>query len=290
MYRKDGPIPSPDGPIGGVSSAAMADVTTTGWRARAGNRGPAVVALVAMWWLSACGSGGTSSPSPVAIPAGSGEPEPPAACAALDLRMPSGDAVQLTGRWRAPDGGTYYLRQVGSCVWFTGLSVDTDAPGGLGASQWTNAFLGTLQSDFTLHGEWADLPWGRDTGVGEITWRIDFAEVDGQEGVTLGVAEATGQFGADFLVRPEAPIDLHVRLQESPNCIAVVSDDPGLTASSIQILEGILTPPPAPSHRIRTTGRRPSTPAVHPPTSWLSPRAASPHFSPQKGAPRRSTC
>ena len=30
---------------------------------------------------------------------------------------------------------------------------------------------------------------------------------------------------AEFLVRPEAPIDLHVRLQESPDCISVVSDD-----------------------------------------------------------------
>jgi len=139
--------------------------------------------------------------------------------------MPSGDAVQLTGRWRAPDGGTYYLRQVGSCVWFTGLSVDTDAPGGLGASQWTNAFLGTLQSDFTLHGEWADLPWGRDTGVGEITWRIDFAEVDGQEGVTLVVVEATGRFGAGFLVQPIGQVELHVRLQDSPDCLSVVGDD-----------------------------------------------------------------
>ena len=154
-------------------------------------RWPAVVALIALAWLSACSSSSTSSPSLAANPSGSEGPPPPAACASIDLRTPTGEGLQLTGLWRSPDGGTYYLRQAGSCVWFVGLSGDTGAPGRTGTSEWTNAFFGTLQSDFTLRGEWADLPWGRDTGVGELTWGINFADVAGQEAVTLEVTAAT---------------------------------------------------------------------------------------------------
>ncbi len=209
----------------GVWSAAMADATTSTGRAMMFRRWPAVVAFVALAWVSACNSSSTSSPSLAANPSGSEGPPPPAACASIDLRTPTGEGLQLTGLWRSPDGGTYYLRQAGSCVWFVGLSGDTGAPGRTGTSEWTNAFFGTLQSDFTLRGEWADLPWGRDTGVGELTWGINFADVAGQEAVTLEVTAATSAFGGQFLIRPEAPIDLHVRLQDSPDCLSVVTDD-----------------------------------------------------------------
>ena len=185
----------------------------------------ALVALVALAWLSACSSSSTTSPSLTANPSGSEGPPPPAACAGIDLRTPTGAGLNLTGRWRSPDAGTYYLRQSGSCVWFAGLSSGTGAPGRTGASDWTNSFLGTLHSDFTLSGEWADLPWGRSAGVGELTWAIEFADVDDREAVTLQVTDATGGFGGELLVLPEAPVDLHVRLQDSPDCISVVSDD-----------------------------------------------------------------
>jgi hypothetical protein len=204
----------------------MADETKRG-RARTANRGPAVVAMIALAWLAACNSGGaTSSPSPAATVSGSEAPPPPAACASIDLRTPNGDAVLLTGRWRSPDAGTYYVRQAGSCVWIVGLSEDTGPPGGTGSSGWTNAFLGTLKSDFTLHGEWADVPWGRATGVGEVSYRMDFADVDGQEGISLWVTDASGGFGTGFLAQPVGRADLHVRLQESTtNCLTVVGDD-----------------------------------------------------------------
>jgi hypothetical protein len=115
------------------------------------------------------------------------------------------------------------VRQSGSCVWFGGFSADTASIGG--TSDWTNSFFGILESDFTMRGRWADLPWGNDTGVGELIWRLAFAEVDGEEAITLEVIDATGGFGANFLVIPETREDLVVRLRSTEDCNAVVTDD-----------------------------------------------------------------
>jgi hypothetical protein len=169
---------------------------------------------------------GCMSPSPVIpTPSGSGPAPPPSACAAVDLRTPTGANIDLTERWRSPDGGTYYLRQSGSCVWFAGFSVDTASPGGERTADWTNSYLGHLSSDFTLRGSWADLPWGNDEGVGALDWRLTFADVDGEEAITLEVIDQTGGFGGEFLVIPDGREDLVVRLQPNEACMALVADD-----------------------------------------------------------------
>lgn len=178
-----------------------------------------VLAAVGLLWLAGC-----ASASPDVGPTGAAESLPPAACPAVSLLTPSGSRLELTGRWRGPSGGTYYLRQSGSCVWFVGLSRDTGAPGGERGSDWTNAFFGTLASDFTLRGSWADVPWGSDVGVGELAWGIDFSEDQGEEVVTLFQSDATGGFGDWILVRPDGATDLRVRLQESFDCLEVVTD------------------------------------------------------------------
>jgi hypothetical protein len=141
------------------------------------------------------------------------------------VQTPTGAALNLTGRWRSPDGGTYYVRQSGSCVWFAGFSADTASPGGESTSTWTNSFFGNFESDFTVRGRWADVPWGRDDGVGTLVWQFLFAEIDGEEAITLDVIDATGGFGANFLVIPETREDLVVRLRPTEGCIAVVADD-----------------------------------------------------------------
>lgn len=179
-----------------------------------------VIALIGLAWLAGCAS---ASPAASTQPS-DGEPAAAAECPVVSLRSPGGANVDLTGRWRSSDGGTYYLRQVSSCVWFVGLSADTGSPGGVGTAGWTNAFFGSIASDFTFRGSWADLPWGRDNGVGEITFHVRFDEVDGVEGVTLQLTEATGGFGGEFLMRPEDEVDLQVRLQESEECLTFVAD------------------------------------------------------------------
>ena len=187
-----------------------------GMRARIG------LALLSLAWLSACAS---ASPTPTPTASSQAEPTiPESACPTLDLLAPSGRPVDLTGRWRSPDGATYYLRQVASCVFITGFSADAGSPSGGGTPAFTNAFFGTLDSNFTFSGVWTEMPWGAARGGGTVTWQIVFGEVDGEESVTIGVAEVSG--GATiFLVRPEARIDVRLRLQDTDACPAATSDD-----------------------------------------------------------------
>jgi hypothetical protein len=61
--------------------------------------------------------------------------------------------VNLTGVWHGSDMGTYYVRQIGSTVWWLGLSRDQ------GRSN-ANVFRGTI-SGSTIQGAWVDVPIGR---------------------------------------------------------------------------------------------------------------------------------
>ncbi|MBD2494078.1 hypothetical protein [Nostoc sp. FACHB-280] len=59
----------------------------------------------------------------------------------------------LNGIWRANDGGTYYVRQIGNDVWWVGMSSDN-------GKTWTNVFKGVKKGN-TVTGQWADVPRGR---------------------------------------------------------------------------------------------------------------------------------
>ena len=76
------------------------------------------------------------------------------------------DAGELTGVWTADDGGRYYLRQTGDCVWWFGTALqevgDGEQPG------FANVALGRLVDD-ELRLEWADVPLGDILGVGTLT-------------------------------------------------------------------------------------------------------------------------
>lgn len=180
--------------------------------------------VIGLALLSAC-----MSPSP-AVPSASGsgvQPSPPTACEGVDLRGPSGDPVNLNGRWRGPSGGTFYLRQSGSCIWFVGLDRDTGASGALANQGWVNSYFGTLESDFMLRGSWADLLPDPGSGVGVLDFRLDFRDVGGEQVTTLQVWEESGGFGDGYLVRAEERVDLTVRLRDTEECVAVISDDGG---------------------------------------------------------------
>jgi len=74
------------------------------------------------------------------------------------------EEMDLTGTWSADDGGTAYVRQVGTTVWWVGRSR-------AGWEAATNVFRGTLKGD-ELSGEWADTPAGRNRGAGTLTWEL----------------------------------------------------------------------------------------------------------------------
>lgn len=89
--------------------------------------------------------------------------------------------IQLTGKWKADDGGTYYLRRVGNQVWWYGESSPTN-PG------WSNVFVGTVQGN-QISGSWADVPKGGSQGNGSMQLRI----------VSSKRLEAISKSGSGFL-------------------------------------------------------------------------------------------
>jgi hypothetical protein len=85
----------------------------------------------------------------------------------------SADAAQepgpLTGVWDVDDGGLYYLRQIGVCVWWFGTTQREIGEGP--PSGWANVALGTVEGD-VLRLEWADVPLGHILGGGTLVLAI----------------------------------------------------------------------------------------------------------------------
>jgi len=98
-------------------------------------------------------------------------------------------ALDLTGTWAADDGAIYYLRQIGTELWWAGLSVDT--PAGINDLQWglrfTNVFQGHVSGN-TVTGDWADVPRGLTLNSGTLALAASVNQIQRQS--------ATGGFGA----------------------------------------------------------------------------------------------
>jgi hypothetical protein len=96
----------------------------------------------------------------------------------------------MNGVWKANDGGTYYVRQIGNDVWWLGMSGD-------GGRSWTNVYKGVRNGD-TVTGTWADVPHGgvRSSGILNL-------HVDGTTGV-LGFSrrQVSGGFGGSRWYQP----------------------------------------------------------------------------------------
>jgi hypothetical protein len=71
-------------------------------------------------------------------------------------------AADLTGVWSADDGGAYFLRQLGSSLWWMGLS-----DRGRGTS-FANVFRGRVLANDVISGTWADVPRGRVLSNGSL--------------------------------------------------------------------------------------------------------------------------
>lgn len=69
----------------------------------------------------------------------------------------------FSGDWEANDGGTYHIRNIGSTIWWVGMSGDD-------GRSWTNVFKGTLNGNI-IDGEWADVR-GKSWGKGTLKLRI----------------------------------------------------------------------------------------------------------------------
>jgi hypothetical protein len=112
------------------------------------------------------------------------------------------DVGALTGAWQGSEGGVYYIRQVGDCVWWFGTDVRDIEPGLTDQSGFANVASGRVDGD-RIEVEWADLPLGDTLGGGGLTLVYD-AEKD-----QLTKIEQRGDwlpFGATTFIRiePEA--------------------------------------------------------------------------------------
>ena len=67
-------------------------------------------------------------------------------CQPMDLVLPSGESLDLTGSWQGNDLGPYQLRQWGDCLWFIGQNNTVSV-----------LFFGHLVSDFTASGHWSTI-------------------------------------------------------------------------------------------------------------------------------------
>jgi hypothetical protein len=84
------------------------------------------------------------------------------------------------GEYRADDGGTYYVRQIGNDVWWVGMSSDN-------GKSWTNVFHGQIKGN-RFAGGWLDVPKGGNASknAGKLTVTFDtfqrFKKVDSPTG------------------------------------------------------------------------------------------------------------
>jgi len=121
-----------------------------------------------------------ASPTPSAIPSASAIPAAnggPAWCdeaKTVILLDPTGTQVVLPTAWESDFlGMTYYLRQVGDCVWMSGYLPQDDA-----ITPFVTMFVGRLGSDFRIVGEFTDLTGEAVVGWshGSLAWQIEFTD------------------------------------------------------------------------------------------------------------------
>jgi hypothetical protein len=140
----------------------------------------AILSLVAIGCGSSAASPSASreaSPSTAASasPTRSASPSPsPAVGARCDAKKVKFDPakINLDGPWAGDDAGIYYLRQMGSTLWWNGMSDRARKPEELGRS-WNNVGRGTINKDLTVAVDWADVPRGEILGGGTLTLKIE---------------------------------------------------------------------------------------------------------------------
>ena len=162
-----------------------------------------VTLMLIAFGLAGCSSQSTSTPESSAA----GSPMIEADCHRVDMRTPTGEPLDLTGRWRT-SLGSYYLAQDQSCLFWMGQS----APQGdhLAAGElWTNVFSGQISSDFVVAGPWSDVPTLPDATAhsGRLELGIEFFEQDDVTWPSLRQRsqEPANLFG-DWAWQPEASL------------------------------------------------------------------------------------
>jgi hypothetical protein len=127
------------------------------------------------------------------------------ACPPVQVSGPDGQPLDLSGEWSGNDGGLYYMKQLGSCLWWSGLSNFVDQ-GQYPGQDWIMTFRGTINGDGVITGDFVDVK-SNNPGSGTITIEARIDQVNGQGVVQLYRTAATGhEIGVTFWQRaPAAP-------------------------------------------------------------------------------------
>lgn len=107
------------------------------------------------------------------------------------------DVGDLTGVWAGDDGGYYYIRQIGDCVWWFGTSLAEVQPGVTAQEGFANVAVGRIEGDEIVL-EWADVPLGDILGGGGLTIHVS---EDGDELAISHRQRGPWGFGGTTLTR-----------------------------------------------------------------------------------------
>jgi hypothetical protein len=109
-------------------------------------------------------------------------------CPPVQVSGPDGQPLDLSGPWSGNDGGLYYIKQLGNCVWWSGLSnFDGQYPG----QEWIMTFKGTMNADGQIQGDFVDVK-STNPGSGTITIEARIDQVNGSAVVQLYRMALTG--------------------------------------------------------------------------------------------------
>ena len=165
-------------------------------------RRPAVTAAFLVVVMAGCGS--TLQSLPVSTSAAS-SPSTSVGTVLTDLSVigcaadDPADEGELTGAWAGSDSGTYYIRQIGDCVWWFGTEVQDVQLGPTGQRGFANVASGRIVGT-QIDLEWADVPLGDTVNGGGLTFVYD------ESSGTLTLAGQRGgrlPFGGTVLTRIE---------------------------------------------------------------------------------------
>jgi len=95
-------------------------------------------------------------------------------------------ALDLTGVWNCDDGGKYYVRQLGTTVWWYGEN-SPNSP------SWSNVMRGTISGNM-INADWCDVPKGGILSSGNLVLQV----VSGNQ---LMAVSKTGGFGGSTWTR-----------------------------------------------------------------------------------------
>ena len=165
----------------------------------------ALVVLLVVVAVAGCGGDAASPTAPRASALATPSASADSVTVATDLSAigcatdDPAEVGELTGAWTGNDGGVYYIRHVGECVWWFGTEVDDIEPGVTGQHGFANVASGRMVGT-QLDLEWADVPLGNILNGGGLTFVYDEARDQ------LTLAEQRGgweEFGGSVLTRIE---------------------------------------------------------------------------------------